>query len=356
MTRRELRSALVAAAEGVLATRLLGALPRQTAVPLEDADDVILLCARLGGRFHAETYSQQLAFALELAARGRQFAVTEDPAAIFGKSVAWALPSRFVHPRLWNHARQVQQFAAGLELQGNRTFLSSHEAAFWENKAYMHRRLDEIGAATPETRVVTADTRAAAKIDFEPILVKEEHAAGSSGIHFFPTTEEAQRFLERYAYRPEESLIVQAVVRGANRDLRLTMVGDEPVLSATYWRIKQPGAATGAEWTTTATSFGATVVHAEPPPRAVELCARVLGRLGVRTAGFDLMWEGDDATGEPLILELSPLYQPNPPQPSGERRPYKAFKRRRYRVDGYFQRQHLTYRAIAAAILDKGLF
>lgn len=317
---------------------------------------MILLCARQGGPFHAETYSQQVALAHELAARGRRFALTDEAGTIFGKSVAWALPPRFVHPRLWNYARQVQQFVHGLESQGNRAFLSSAEAAFWENKAYMHRKLDEIGAPTPRTVVVTAGTRAGAEIDFEPVVIKEEHSAGSSGIHYLPTVAAARRFLDGYAFRPEESLIVQEVVEGANRDLRLTMVGDRSIPAATYWRVKAAEAREGAEWTTTATTYGSAVVHEEPPPRAVELCARVLERLSVRTAGFDLMWRGDDLTGEPLILELSPFYQPNPPQAAGDSRSYKEFKRRRYRTDGYFKRQHLAYREIAATILDKGLF
>lgn len=355
---QELRAAIVSTAESVLAKRLLEAPPRRAIVPLEDADDVILLCARQPGPawFHAETYSQQMALAHELAARGRRFAVTENAAAIFGKSIAWALPPRFVRPRLWNYARQVEQFVRDLESQGNRTFPSSGEAAYWENKAYMHRKLDEIGAATPETVVVTAETRASAKIGFEPIVIKEEHSAGSSGIHFRPSVADARRFLDGYAFRPGESLIVQAVVRDASRDLRLTMVGDQTIRAATYWRSKSKKTRDSAEWTTTATTYGSVVAHEEPPARAVEVCGAVLERLGVRTAGFDLMWEGDDVTSEPLILELSPCYQPNPPQPGGDARSYKEFKRRRYRADGYFERQHLAYREIAATILDKGLF
>lgn len=352
-----MRATASSAAEQLLARRLVGPPPAAALVPLDEAEHVILLSARQGdGRFHAETYSQQMALAHELAARGRRFAITEDAAAIFGKSVAWALPPRFVHPRLWNHARQVEQFVAGLEAQGNRAFLSSREAAFWENKALMHRRLDEIGAPTPETVVVTAETRATAEIGFEPVVIKEEHSAGSSGIHFLPTADEARTFLDAYAFRPDESLIVQAVVDGANRDLRLTLVGDEPILAATYWRIKPESARDATRWTTTATTYGSTVVHAEPPAAAVETCARTLDRLGVRTAGFDLMWAGDDLAGPPLILELSPFYQPNPPQAAGDARSYKEFKRRRYRADGYFKRQHLAYRQIAATILDKGFF
>ena len=349
--------AVASAAERLAASRLLDPLPEGSVVPLPDANDVILLRARQGtGEFHAETWSQQVALAHELAARGRTFAVTADPAAIFEKSVAWALPPGFIEPRLWNYAKQVQEFAAGLEAQGNRMFLSAAEVTFWENKAYMHRRLAEVGAATPPTVIVDAATHDDAAFEFEPLVVKQEHSAGSAGIHFLPTAEEARTYLSSYRFRAGESLIVQAVVPGATRDLRLTMVGDTPIRTATYWRVKSAETLAATQWRTTATTYGSTVIHEEPPPRAVEVCAGVLRELGVRTAGFDLMWENDDLDGPPLVLELSPFYQPNPPQPAGAVVAYNTFKSRRYRADGYYKRQHLAYREIASIILDKGFF
>lgn len=349
--------AVAAAAERIIASRFVDPPPAASLVALADADDVILLCSRQPtGEFHAETWSQQLALAHELAARGRTFAITDDPATVFEKSVAWALPPRLVEPRLWNYAGQVQEFAAGLEAQGNRMFLSAAEAAYWENKAYMHKRLAEVGAAVPATLVVDAATQQSAEFEFEPAVVKEEHSAGSAGIHFFGTVEEARSFVSSYRFRPGESLIVQQVVPGATRDLRLTMVGDEPIRSATYWRVKSPETLEATEWRTTATTYGSAVIHEDPPGRAVEVCATLLRELNVRTAGFDLMWENDDLDGTPLILELSPFYQPNPPLPARASGTYKTFKSRRYRADGYFKRQHLAYREIAAAILDKGYF
>jgi hypothetical protein len=349
---------LKSAAETVLADRRVGSLPRDTVVPLERARDVLLLTSRRGtSRFRAETYSQEVAFAAEMAARGRPFAVTDDPSGLFGKRVMWFHPPRMVTPPLWDHARQVREFAAGLELQGNTLFCSAAETAYWENKAFMHRRLDEVGAATPRTLVVGEADRTEPAIGFEPLLVKEEHSAGSSGIHFFATADEARAFVAGYAFKPTESLIVQEVVPGATRDLRLTLVGDRVIRSATYWRAKSADALAASEWTTTATTYGSTVDHAEPPAGAVEACTRILRDLGVRTAGIDLMWAGDDVTGEPLMLELSPFYQPNPPMPaSADGRSYKAFKSARYARDGYFRHQHLAFREIASAILDQDLF
>jgi hypothetical protein len=92
----------------------------------------------------------------------------------------WFLPARFISPGLWNYSRQVYEFASGLEQQGNRLFCSSDEVLYWENKAYMHRKLAEIGARTPETRVLTSTTWEAVGFDMEPVLIKETNVESSS--------------------------------------------------------------------------------------------------------------------------------------------------------------------------------
>ena len=82
----------------------------------------------------------------------------------------------------------------------------------------------------------------------------------------------------------------------------------------------------------------------------------VLRELGVRTAGFDFMWRDDDVDGQPLILEFSPLYQPNPPKPRRyDDWSYKRYKSDPYVADGYFAQQHLAFREIAGQVLDQGM-
>jgi hypothetical protein len=61
-------------------------------------------------------------------------------------------------------------------------------------------------------------------------------------------------------------------------------------------------------------------------------------------------------TREPLLLELSPYYQPNPPKPERyEQWTYKKYKEHPLRADGYFERQHRVVREIAGHLLDQGL-
>lgn len=332
------------------------ALPTDALIPLRDASDVLLICSGYLSRVHLQTYVQELAFAHELAAAGRPFAIAEDGRQLFGKNVAWFLPGPFVQPRLWDYSRQARDFALQLEDQGNRLFCSAAETSFWENKGYMHRRLAEVGAPTPRSRILTSETRHELELDRVPVLVKEEHSASSEGIHYFDSPDMARAFVDSYPFRPQENLIVQDVVRGATRDLRLTVVGNRVVETASYWRIKSAEALASPTWTPTATRYNSRVHHGDVPATA-QAAIDALARLDVRTAGMDLMWPDDDVTGTPLILELSPYYQPNPPKPARyANRTYKAFKERPYLRDGYLMGQYRIFRKIAFYLFEQGLF
>ena len=99
------------------------------------------------------------------------------------------------------------------------------------------------------------------------------------------------------------------------------------------------------------------VEHGGIPAAAEPFSAGILAKLGVRTAGVDLIWPNDDLSRDPLILEFSPYYQPNPPKPARYADlTYKEFKNDWPAEEGYLASQYLAFREIAAAILDQGLF
>jgi glutathione synthase/RimK-type ligase-like ATP-grasp enzyme len=332
-------------------------LPGGAIVPLDRAQDVLLLCSSMTRQFDPKVRVQELAFAHELAARNREFAVTDAPDSVFDKSVIWFLPNNLVSPSLWNYSRQVAEFAAGVERQGNRLLCSSDEVAYWENKATMHRQFTEIGVPTPKTVILNEDGWRSADFDIEPVLLKEEHSAGSAGIHYFPTAGKARDFVSDYPFRPSESLIMQEVVCGATKDLRLTMVGDQMIRSATFWRAKESDALSRPEWTTTASKYGATIEHRNIPEHVVPIVAGYVRRLRMRTAGIDLMWVDDDVSRPPLVLEVSPYFQPNPPKPGRYAHwTYKQYKERPYARDGYVLQQYGVFREMAAQVLDQQLY
>jgi hypothetical protein len=337
--------------------RNIGPMPTEAIVPLDRTEDVLLLCSHMIPHFDPKITVQELAFAHELANSNREFAIACRPDIIFEKSVAWFLPNRLVSPPLWDYSRQVQEFAAGLERQENRLFCSSQELRFWENKAAMHKSFREIGVSTPETRILTEADCRSTEFDLEPVLIKEEHSSGSAGIHFFERAEAAREFVMSYPFRPLESLIMQEVVHGATKDLRVTMVGDQMIPSATFWRVKTPVQLESVAWTTSASKYGSAIDHENIPEDVAPILSRYLRNLDVRAAGIDVMWVDDDVSRTPLILELSPYFQPNPPKPARyETWSYRKYKGEAYAKDGYFLQQYRVFREMAAQMLDQKLY
>jgi glutathione synthase/RimK-type ligase-like ATP-grasp enzyme len=330
--------------------------PREAVIPLDAAVDVLLLGSRIANR-DPQVYIAEVAFAHELAARHRPFAATADPSLLFEKSVTWFLPRGMISPPLWNYSRQAHEFAKGLEAQGNRLFCSSNEVLYWENKAYMHQRFADLDIPTPQTNLLTRETWPSTPFDVEPLLIKEEHSAGSSGIHYFQTATEARTFVANYRFRPEETLIMQAVVSGATQDLRVTLVGGAIIPSASYWRRKRAAALSSGVWTSTATTYDSLVDHAAIPPSVHTFVAECLEKLDLRMAAFDLIWEDDDVKREPLVLEVSPYFQPNPPKPARYRDwTYKRYKQMPYAEEGYFSGQYGVFRSISRQILEQEMF
>jgi hypothetical protein len=124
---------------------------------------------------------------------------------------------------------------------------------------------------------------------------------------------------------------------------------------ASFWRVKTRQSRPAERWTTTASKYGSMIQHEAIPDAIVPIIARYLKVLNIRLAGIDLMWVDDDVSRDPLVLELSPYFQPNPAKPREyDHLTYKQYKERPYAKDGYFQEQYRVFREISAEILNQG--
>jgi hypothetical protein len=69
------------------------------------------------------------------------------------------------------------------------------------------------------------------------------------------------------------------------------------------------------------------------------------------------MWVDDDVTRPPLVLEVSPYFQPNPPKPDRYAHwTYKQYKEKPYVKGGYLLQQYAVFREMAAQVLDQQLY
>lgn len=207
-----------------------------------------------------------------------------------------------------------------IEARGNTLYPSADEAEWWENKVFMHRRFDELQVHCPATVLDrVADDLHVEKFDF-PLLVKEPHSQGSAGVHKVDSAEALRRLRAEFRSQGEPEVLIQELL-DMRRDLRVTMVGNRIVHH--YFRIN-----TTEEWQPTSTRRGSLVDFETFPEQWRDHIVEVFGRLGMRTGAFDICWQGDDLDTEPIFLEVSPAYTPNPP-PSApfSDQPYYAFKK-----------------------------
>jgi glutathione synthase/RimK-type ligase-like ATP-grasp enzyme len=209
-----------------------------------------------------------------------------------------------------NYADAVYNYTLALS-QKNNVFPKPHEVLFWENKVFMHRKFDELGISTPKTAIIPLSKSFQLPEGFAfPCLLKEVHSAGSNGVYKVNNVEEGEKIRARlYAENPQYKDILLQSLLTMDRDLRVILIGNEVVLH--YWRINL-----GKEWKPTSTKHGSGVDFQFFPNEWKSHIIETFNKLGITTGAFDLVWEHNDYTKPPVILEVSPSYQPNPTPPS----------------------------------------
>jgi hypothetical protein len=299
-----------------------------------------------------DTILKDLALAVGLAEAGVPFRVVggRKIEAVHGARVVWT-----IHPynpdRNPNYAEGMLGAVRRIEDAGNELFPSSEEAQWWENKVFMHTRFDELGVPSPRTVIdrPSADLSLTCADGSElgfPLLVKEPHSQGSAGLHKVESIEALRRLRADLLRQGESELLLQELI-DMGRDLRATLVGDRVVHH--YFRIN-----TTDEWQPTSTRRGSQVDFVTFPEQWRQRIVDVFRSTGLRTGAFDICWRGDDLDTEPLFLEVSPSYTPNPPPSAGfVDRPYYEFKKQLTGPDSFGTAFVRTVFDIQAQVLDE---
>ena len=227
-----------------------------------------------------------------------------------------------------------------LEAQRNEMYLSSAEVEYWENKAFMHRQFDRLDISQPKTYILRAEELADFRELSYPFIVKEVHSQGSKGLHKIDSAERQSAVATMLAGKGE--ILAQRIVN-MTRDLRVTIVGDEIVLA--YWRINPE-----KEWRPTSTTHGSSVDFGNFPEQWRSYFLEITRRMGLRTAAYDVCWEGDDVTTMPIILEVSPYFQPNAVLPAHlSHVPYRTYKKMIFTKEPYFKTKVDAYCEVGVA-------
>ena len=243
-----------------------------------------------------------------------------------------------------DYSEALLKFQEHLLARNNRLVPSHEDSKFWENKIYMHQRFKELEIPHPQTFLIDEQNAppVAQEVEF-PVLLKPAHASGSTGII---KIDDAQSSDETIASNQHKEYMIQQWV-DMRRDLRLIYIGDELVLH--YWRVNNL-----EHWRPTSTSHGSSVDFETLPEKWMDFIFQQYKKLDLKTGAFDITWKNDDLSGEPLFLEVSPSYMPNP-APVGKylNEPYVEFKKSIFGKNAYYKEYvDLIFRLKKKLILD----
>lgn len=233
---------------------------------------------------------------------------------------------------LTNYAAGLQFVVKELEKQGNAIFPESQEVEYWENKAFMHQKFDELGINAPETLIVEPSN--IQSIDFSilnyPLLWKDVHSAGALGVHKLNSYQDFKALFEKKKDIGINTFLIQNLIN-MRKDFRTTIVGDQIIHH--YWRVNP-----SKDWKPTSTSHGSSVDFDFFPEQWRSHIIDSFKKLNITTGAFDITWENDDLSTMPIILEVSPSYDVNPPQPNDLKSiSYKAYKKKITHKEAYFK-------------------
>ena len=189
------------------------------------------------------------------------------------------------------------------------TFPNEREICFWENKIFMHQEFDRLNINTPKTLIKknTLDEYDSISKYFEnkSFLIKEIHSAGSAGIHKINSEKQFCLVLNNIRSRnSEEGVIFQEIIN-MRKDLRVILLGNSVIQH--YWRINK-----SKEWRPTSTGYGSEVDFLSFPENWKQEIINNFLKLEINTGAFDICWQDDDLSTNPIFLEVSSSYQPNP--------------------------------------------
>lgn len=225
------------------------------------------------------------------------------------KNIYYNISKLFNIYQFSNHSATIINVVDELEKQNNTLYPSLKELKYWENKSYMHRSFDELKIPSPKTWIISKpdDVNLFANSIVYPCLLKECNSSGSLGVHKVENESDLKGLICEYNKSGKYEFLVQKFV-DIRKDLRVIFVEGEIILH--YWRINQ-----SENWKPTSTGHGSKVDFINFPENWRNEILSISKKLGIRTGAFDIAWENDDLTNEPLILEVSPSYMPNPEIP-----------------------------------------
>ena len=266
----------------------------------KNARFVVFSSLKTNKKFKSEIFAWELGFIKELILQSIPFNYKKSEHGLKDKIIFWSPHTYFFEKiKFNNYPITLSFFAKQFENQNNKIFLDSNEILMLENKFYMHQQFEKHGIKTPKTWLFKRQKDInIGELKF-PLLFKENHSSSALGIHLIRTKEDLKQF------KFDNDIVLQELI-DIRRDMRVTIIGDSVVSS--YWRINSSD-----RWMPTSTKNGSTVEFLKKiPPNLEKYILEIIKKLNMDICGIDIVFENDDITKKPLVLEVSPRFSQNP--------------------------------------------
>lgn len=264
----------------------------------------VVYFSMVSGSISNEGLMWEFAYINALIGQKKDFKVVFSLKNLAGKTIFWAPTKASLKDKgSNNYSRDLHKMSLDAEVN-NILYPSSFEIEYWENKVFMYKRFAETGVKHPKTIICKIKDGIPNNMKF-PLLLKGEHSSSSEDIYKIDSYDHLKQILNSSDYcKKFDHYIFQELIE-MRKDLRVTMVEDKVVLA--YWRINPD-----EEWKPTASNYGSVIKFDDYPEQWDSHFKNSLKTLGIRMGAFDFVWENDDLSQEPIALEVSPRFSPNP--------------------------------------------
>lgn len=222
--------------------------------------------------------------------------------------VIYSVSKSFKFLGLDNYNLELIKALELVEERGNEVVPSIDVLKFWENKIFMHIKFHDLQINTPSTVIFnkSMNPHVLSKFGDGEVLLKLPHSSGSNGIIKFSNVSHLREYLLADKDLSSKSDFLVQKRLNMSFDIRIVVNNGEVVYH--YWRIN-PDASV---WHPTSTSRGSALSYKPLPEGLTDYIKDISQKLNLKYCAYDVAYENDDTTSQPLILEVSSHYQMNP--------------------------------------------
>ena len=242
-------------------------------------------------------------------------------------------------------SQELYKLISDIENIGCICYPSAELMKYYENKVQLYKLFTDKGVKIPDSFLVSNINQyyeiREKLLKYLPVIIKACFSCSSNNIQQASNINELDNIIKNYFASNNSVILIQKKIH-FTREARLTYIGEN--IYHSYYRIKS-----SADKVSGATNYGSSISFTINTDRLKSFIKNFIDKTKFYIGGIDIVWENDDLNSDPYVLEVSPIYDINPP-PIGEYEtlPYSMFKKSGY----YESEKQKIYQFAANNILD----